>query len=146
MMDWESRDGRRGGGRGRGAGEGSVMCEIFGSHTVSAISRSAARRHRGAWVGCAHVAPTIYGILFVTRAHTRPPGAHHRLPLPPATPSLPLLPPPRPRLIFVRCVWPSILLWPAPSRPTAEIASAFSEQYIRRNTGGYPLTDHYCYL
>jgi len=116
--------------RGEGGGGGSVMCEIFESHTVSAISRSPVRRHQGAWVSCAHVAPTIYGVLFVTRTHA-------------PSRRTPAYPPPR--LVFIRCVWPSILLV-APSRPTAEIASAFSEQYIRRNTGGYPLTDHYCYL
>lgn len=70
--------------------------------------------------------------------------------LPPSHPSPPSF------LVFVRfCLHTHARLRPVPSfsslRPSSsalplEIASAFSQQYIRRNTSGYPLTGHYCYL
>lgn len=118
------------------AGEIGNVCEIFESHTVSAISRSAVRRHGGVRIRCTRCSDNLWlsTRLFVTRA---------------------LRALPRTYVLFLsRCVRhpsrsPHFLLThlsSLPLGPTAEIASAFSMQYIRRNTGGYPLTGHYCYL
>lgn len=52
------------------------MCEIFESHTVSAISRSTVRRHG---VSRAHVAPTIYGVS-LRHAHVRALPVHTSMP------------------------------------------------------------------
>lgn len=88
----------------------------------------------------AHVASTIYGIL---RFSSCP------LPLPPSPLFLSLsLSRSLDAFIARRTSHLPFLirLSSLPLRLATEIASAFSEQYIRRNTGGYPLTGHYCYL
>lgn len=119
------------------AGGGAKREEIgnvwnFWKLHVSAISRLTVPSTRSVFRLGAHVASTIYGILRFSSC-------------PPLSPSLSRS---RGAFIALRASHRPFLirLSSLPLRPASEIASAFSEQYIRRNTGGYPLTGHYCYL